>query len=134
MKVQTVPIQVYSIWAYDSAVRARTDLALTTWWTDVAEPLQAPWTIAEPRGVTNYNGYRNAAAVGLLTKAFSQADDSARARLVTQAQHVMFAEDMMWIPLVDMATLTWMGKRITGGPVGLPGALYTPWAAYVGAP
>jgi hypothetical protein len=46
----------------------------------------------------------------------------------------MFAEDMMWIPLVDVATPTWMSKRITGGPVGLPGAFYTPWAAYVGAP
>ena len=46
----------------------------------------------------------------------------------------MFADDMMLIPLVNVATLTWMGRRITGGPVGLPGAFYTPWAAYVGAP
>jgi hypothetical protein len=53
---------------------------------------------------------------------------------VTQGQHVMFAEDLMCIPLVNTPTLTWMGRRITGGPVGVPGALYTPWAAYVGAP
>jgi peptide/nickel transport system substrate-binding protein len=134
MKVRTVPIQVYSTWAYDPAVRARTDLALTVWWTDVAEPLQALWPIVEPGGVSNYNRYGNPAAVQLLTRAFAEADDTARARLVTQAQHVMFTEDMMWIPLVNMATLTWMSKRITGGPVGLPGAFYTPWAAYVGAP
>ena len=134
MKVQTVPIQVYSTWLYDPTVRARTDLALTVWWTDVAEPLQALWAIVEPEGLTNYNGYRNPAAVEPLTKAFAEADDAARARLVTQAQHVMFAEDMMWIPLVNVATPTWMSKRITGGPVGLPGALYTPWAAHVGAP
>jgi peptide/nickel transport system substrate-binding protein len=50
MRVQTVPIQVYSTWAYDPAVRARSDLALTVWWTDVAEPLQALWPIVEPRG------------------------------------------------------------------------------------
>jgi peptide/nickel transport system substrate-binding protein len=134
MKVQTVPIQVYSTWAYDPAVRARSDLALTVWWTDVAEPLQALWAIAEPRGVSNFNGYRNPAAVEPLTRAFAEADDTARARLVTQAQRVMFAEDMMWIPLVNVATPTWMNKRITGGLVGLPGAFYTPWAAYVGAP
>jgi peptide/nickel transport system substrate-binding protein len=134
MKVKTVPIQVYSSWLYDPAVRARTDLALTVWWTDVAEPLQALWAIAEPRGLTNYNGYRNPDAIKPLTDAFAEADDSARARLVTQAQHVMFAEDMMWIPLVNVATPTWMNKRITGGLVGLPGALYTPWASYVGAP
>jgi peptide/nickel transport system substrate-binding protein len=134
MQVRTVPIQVYSTWLYDPAVRARTDLALTVWWTDVAEPLQALWAIVEPRGVTNYNGYRNPAAVELLTKAFAEADDTARARLVTKAQQVMFGQDMMWIPLVNVATPTWMSKRITGGPVGLPGAFYTPWAAYVGAP
>jgi peptide/nickel transport system substrate-binding protein len=134
MKVRTVPIQEYATWLYDPAVRARTDLALTVWWTDVAEPLQALWAIVEPRGLTNYNGYRNPAAVQLLSKAFAETDDTARARLVTQAQQVMFAEDMMWIPLVNVATPTWMSKRITGGPVGLPGAFYTPWAAYVGAP
>jgi Binding-prot-dependent transport system membrane comp, N-term len=31
----------------------------------------------------------------------------------------------MCIPLVNTATLTWMGRRITGGPVGVPGAFYT---------
>jgi peptide/nickel transport system substrate-binding protein len=134
MKVQTVPIQVYSTWLYDPAVRAKTDLALAVWWTDVAEPLQALWAIVDPRGVTNYNGYRNPAAVRPLTEAFAEGDDAARARLVTEAQRVMFAEDMMWIPLVNVATPTWMSKRITGGPVGLPGAFYTPWAAHVGAP
>jgi peptide/nickel transport system substrate-binding protein len=134
MKVRTVPIQEYSTWAYDPAVRARTDLALTLWWTDVAEPLQALWPVAEPGGRSNYNDYRNPAAVRPLASAFAEADDTARARLVTQAQRVMFADDMMLIPLVNVATLTWMGKRITGGPVGLPGAFYTPWAAYVGAP
>jgi peptide/nickel transport system substrate-binding protein len=134
MKVRTVPIQEYATWAYDPAVRAKTDLALTLWWTDVAEPLQALWPIAEPGGASNYNRYGNPAAVQPLTRAFAEADDAARARLVTQAQRVMFAEDMMWIPLVNTTTLTWMSKRITGGPVGVPGAFYTPWAAYVGAP
>ncbi|HEX3212534.1 MAG TPA: hypothetical protein VH016_08185, partial [Actinomycetota bacterium] len=132
--VRTVPLQEYATWAYDPGVRARTDLALTLWWTDVAEPLQALWQIAEPGGLSNYNGYDNPAAVQPLTRAFGEADDTARARLVTQAQHVMFAEDLMCIPLVNTATLTWMGRRITGGPVGMPGAFYTPWAAYVGAP
>jgi peptide/nickel transport system substrate-binding protein len=134
MKVKSVPIQEYATWAYDPAVRARTDLALTLWWTDVSEPLEGLWQIVEPGGLSNYNGYRNPAAVQPLANAFTEADDTARARLVTKAQHVMFAEDMMWIPLVNVATLTWMGKRITGGPVGVPGAFYTPWAASVGAP
>jgi peptide/nickel transport system substrate-binding protein len=133
MKVRTVPIQEYATWAYDPAVRARTDLALTLWWTDVAEPLQALWPIAETGGTSNYNHYSNPAAVQLLTRAFGESDDAARARLVTQAQRIMFAQDLMWIPLVNTATLTWMSKRITGGPVGVPGAFYTPWAAYVGA-
>jgi peptide/nickel transport system substrate-binding protein len=134
MKVRSVPIQEYATWAYDPAVRARTDLALTLWWTDLAEPLQALWTIAEPGGASNYNGYANPAAIQPLTRAFAAADDATRAKLVTQAQHVMFNQDMMWIPLVNTATLTWMSRRITGGPVGVPGAFYTPWAAYVGAP
>jgi peptide/nickel transport system substrate-binding protein len=134
MQVKTVPIQEYATWAYDPGVRKRSDLALTLWWTDVAEPLQALWPIAEPGGASNYNGYRNPAAIQPLTRAFAEADDAARASEVTKAQHVMFAQDMMWIPLVNTATLTWMGTRITGGPVGLPGAFYTPWAAYVGAP
>jgi peptide/nickel transport system substrate-binding protein len=134
MKVQTVPIQEYSTWAYDPAVRAKTDLALTVWWTDVPDPLQALWPLVEPRGLSNYNNYSNSAAVEALTKAFAEADDTARAQLVTEAQRVMFAKDVMSIPLVSVATPTWMNKRITGGPVGLPGAFYTPWAAYVGAP
>ena len=115
-------------------MRARTDLALTLWWTDVAEPLQALWQIAEPEACRTTTATANPAAVQPLASAFGEADDTARARLVTQAQHVMFAEDLMCIPLVNTATLTWMGRRITGGPVGMPGAFYTPWAAYVGAP
>jgi peptide/nickel transport system substrate-binding protein len=134
MKVETVPIQVYSTWAYDPGARAKTGLFHTIWWTDVAEPLEALWPLVEPQGLSNYYGYSNPAAVEPLTDAFTEADDTARAKLVAEAQHVMFAEDMMWIPLTSVATLTWMNKRITGGPVGLPAAFYTPWAAAVGAP
>jgi ABC-type transport system substrate-binding protein len=61
----------------------------------VPEPLEALWQIMEPGGLSNYNGYRNPAAVKPLASAFAEADDTARARLVTQAQHVMFAEDML---------------------------------------
>jgi peptide/nickel transport system substrate-binding protein len=134
MKVETVPLQVYSTWAYDPRARTRTDLFYTTWWTDVAEPLEALWPLVEPKGLSNYYGYSNPAAVQPLVKAFAEADDTARAKLVAEAQRVMFAEDMMWIPVTSVATLTWMNKRITGGPVGVPAAYYTPWAAYVGAP
>jgi peptide/nickel transport system substrate-binding protein len=134
MKVETVPLQVYSTWAYDPRARARTGLFHTTWWTDVAEPLEALWPLVEPKGLSNYYGYSNPAAVQPLVKAFAEADDTARAKLVAEAQRVMFGEDMMWIPLTNVATLTWMNKRITGGPVGVPAAYYTPWAAYVGAP
>lgn len=134
MKVETVPAQVYATWAYDPSARARTDLFHTTWWTDVAEPLEALWPPVEPKGLSNYYGYSNPAAVQPLVKAFAEADDTARAKLLAEAQRVMFGEDMMWIPLTNEATLTWMNKRITGGPVGIPAAFYTPWAAYVGAP
>jgi peptide/nickel transport system substrate-binding protein len=135
MKVETVPIQVYSTWAYDPRARARTGLFHTIWWTDLAEPLQALWPLlVEPDGASNFFRYSNPAAVEPLAKAFAEDDDTARARLVTEAQHVMFAEDMMWIPLTNVATLTWMSKRITGGPVSLPAAFYTPWAAQVGTP
>ena len=134
MKVETVPIQVYSTWAYDPGARAKTGLFHTIWWTDLAEPLESLWQLVEPQGLSNYYGYSNPAAVQPLTQAFTEADDTARAKLVAEAQHVMFAEDMAWIPLTNVATLTWMNKRITGGPVGLPAAFYTPWAAQVGAP
>lgn len=134
MKVETVPAQVYATWAYDPSARAKTDLFHTTWWTDVAEPLEALWPPVEPKGLSNYYGYSNPAAIQPLIKAFAEADDTARAKLLAEAQHVMFGEDMMWIPLTNEATLTWMNKRITGGPVGIPAAFYTPWAAYIGAP
>jgi peptide/nickel transport system substrate-binding protein len=134
MKVQTVPLQVYSTWAYDRRARAKTGLFHTIWWTDLAEPLQALWPLVEPEGSSNFYRYRNPAAVEPLTRAFAEADDTARARLVTEAQRVMFAEDVIWIPLTNVATLAWMSKRITGGPVSIPAAFYTPWAASVGAP
>jgi len=134
MKVETVPIQEYATWAYDPRARAKTGLFHTIWWTDLAEPLQALWPLVEPQGSSNYYGYSNPAAVEPLVKAFAEDDDTARARLVTQAQRVMVAEDVMWIPLTNVATLTWMSKRITGGPVSVPAAFYTPWAAHVGTP
>lgn len=132
--VETVPIQTYSNWVYDPASREATDIFQTTWWTDVPDPLQALWPLVEPNGYYNYYSYDNPAVVADLTAAFAAADDAARAELVISAQQAMFGDDMMWIPLVNLATPTFMGSRITGGPVGLPAYLYVPWAAYVGAP
>jgi peptide/nickel transport system substrate-binding protein len=131
--VETVPIQTYSNWLYDPASREATDLFQTIWWTDVPDPLQALWPLIQPGGGFNFYGYDNPAPIADLTAAFAAVDDDERAALVISAQQAMFGDDMLWIPVANVATPTFLGSRITGPPVGLPAYLYIPWAAYVGA-
>ena len=128
MKVRTVPLQEYATWAYDPAVRARTDLALTLWWTDVAEPLQALWQIVEPGAVSNYNAYGNPAAVQPLSRAFGEADDTARADGDPAPARQSPRPD---VSRGQHATLTWMAgvSRAARRHAGA----FTPVGAYVGA-
>ncbi len=133
INVETVPIQTYSNWVYDPASRDATDLFQTIWYTDVPEPLQALWPLVQPEGLFNFYGYDNAEVLDHFAAAFAASDDAERAGHVIAGQQAMFGDDMLWIPVVNIATPTFIGSRISGPPVGLPAYLYSPWAAYVGA-
>jgi len=133
MTVETPPAQEYVYWLYDPATRVDTDLYMTPWWTDYPDPLEAFLPITLP-GIFNPFEYTNPKVDDLLAQAVAESDDSARADLLVEARQIMFGDDLMWIPMLDLASPTWLGKRITGTPVGVPATMYTPWAAYLSAP
>jgi ABC-type transport system substrate-binding protein len=79
MKVRTVRLQEYATWAYDPAVRARTDLALTLWWTRRGRA--APGPVADRgagRPVELQRPWQPGRGPGPGQR-FGEADDTARA-------------------------------------------------------
>jgi peptide/nickel transport system substrate-binding protein len=128
IKVVAPPTQDFANWLYDPSTRTATDLYLTPWWTDFADPLQAFLPITLP-GTFNPFNYSNKTVDNLLAQATALPDGPDRAKLVNDARKIMFDDDMMWIPIVNWAAPVWLNKRISGAPVDMPTYLYYPWAA-----
>ena len=128
IEVETPATQDFANWLYDPSTRTATDLYLTPWWTDFADPLQAFLPITLP-GIFNPFEYTNAEVDSMLAKATATADGPERAQMVSDARKIMFDDDMMWIPIVNFAAPVWINNRISGAPVGMPVYLYHPWAA-----
>lgn len=131
LQIKTLPVGKYAPLFFDPKARAGIDMFLTGWYTDVPEPLNMWATIFTTHGASNYNGYSNPTVDSLLNRATATENETARAKLVVQAQ-ALIGKDAPWIPLYAPQVRVFLSNRITGVATTFV-YLYYPWAAQIGA-
>ena len=130
VRIRTVPADAYGALFGDAKARKGVDLFWTTWYADIADPLQI-YQNWESQSFANYAGWKDPAYDRLIARALAEQDPVERARLVVQAQRKV-TEQLLWIPIAQVPNTVFMNKRITGAPA-TNAYLYEPWGAQLGA-
>ena len=77
-------------------------------------------------GITNPNIQRD--TVGALTT-----PDAATAARLSLNGALLYTKESAFLPIVNVPSLLFMNKRITGAPTGFPVYLFYPWASQIGS-
>lgn len=131
-ELRGMPQDTYNAQLFDrqALIKAGIDIAETSWFIDVAEPLVMYEQFLPGVSVYNLGEWRNAQVIDLVDRASRTADETKRAELVVQAEKIVERE-LPWIPLVQTANVLYMNNRITGAPASFVQDYY-PWAADIG--
>ena len=129
IEIEIIPVQRYGSLYWDTKAQAGIDAFLSTWYGNVADPLDLFATIG-PGGANNYNDWDPPAVRAVLDRALGETDDIKRAELLVQVQQAMTA-DVVWLPLSYQSNILVMSKRLGGAVASFP-YLYYPWAASIG--
>ncbi len=116
----------------DEGARESVDGFFTVNYPDFADPLAILSTLIGPDGSQAYNGFADPAAIDLMQRAQTTADDEERAALVIELQTIS-VDEMLWIPIVAPSNVLVMSNDLTGAPATFQ-YMFGPWAAYLGAP
>lgn len=132
LEIVALPLaQYYSLFT-DPATRSQYDAFMTMNFSQVQEPAFLYASFGTKNGSQNYGGYDNPEVDRLITEAYGEADDAARAKLVIAAQSIL-TEDLPWIPVISPRAATFQNQRLTGAPVTFA-YMTMPWAARIGQP
>lgn len=130
VKIKPVAAAAYSALFGDAAARKGIDLFYTTWYADVADPLQI-YVNWRSDNFANYGGFKDKDYDALVDRAVVEQDPLKRAAMVTQLQKKV-TDEVLWIPIDHAANNVFLSKKITGAPA-TNAYLYYPWAAQLGA-
>jgi hypothetical protein len=128
-KLNVVPATGYSNYLYDPTTRGSTDLLYTQFWPNIPNPLDWLGITAVTAGTFNQSGYSGIDK--LYVQAVATADDTERAKLVTQMEKQLREEMNPMFPGVELHNDVFMNSRISGAPASFD-YVYYPWAAYLG--
>ncbi|SEC85734.1 ABC transporter substrate-binding protein [Streptomyces melanosporofaciens] len=127
--VKTIASSRYDEFFSDPKSRDGFDLIPVDWYISKADPAGF-----YDNGITgnanNWLGYSDKGYDALVGKAQQTIDDRERAKLVIDAQ-AKFADDAVWIPLVQVPSVMVLGDKYTGPPASMV-SMYYPWAADLG--
>jgi len=130
IQIKAVAPDGYGALFGDPEARAGIDLFTTSWYADVADPLEV-YLNWQSESFSNYAGYSNAAYDKLIDQALAEDDPAKRAAITVQAQKIV-SEELLWIPLAQTPNSTFLGSRVTGVPA-TNAFLYSPWGARIGS-
>ena len=130
VEIKPIAAEAYSSLFGDAEARAGIDLFHTTWYADVAEPLQI-YVNWQSDNFANYGGWSDAEYDALVDEALQEDDADARSEMVVQLQEKV-TDNVLWIPVDQSANSVFLSKRITGAPA-TNAYLYYPWAAQLGS-
>jgi peptide/nickel transport system substrate-binding protein len=129
------PTQLINL-LYDVKARSAYHAMLSTdYYSDVPDPVELFDELLgppEPNALSyNYDNYSDKTVQSLILKARQTSDQTARAKMLLQAQTLM-APAVPVFPIVAPASLVFLGKRVTGVPASFCYNYY-PWARDLGA-
>ncbi|MFI7124780.1 ABC transporter substrate-binding protein [Nonomuraea sp. NPDC050153] len=130
VQIKTVAPDAYTALFTDPKARAGIDLVQTFWYLSVTDPLSL-YSNFRSDDFSNYGGYRDPAYDKLVDEATAEYDPAERAELTAKLQQKA-AGELLWLPIADVHTSLFLGRKITGAPTSIC-YLYYPWAADVGA-
>ncbi|MGW7579000.1 ABC transporter substrate-binding protein [Streptomyces sp. NPDC054765] len=130
VQIKTVAPDAYSALFGDPKAREGIDLFTTSWYADIADPLQV-YLNWRSDSFSNYAGYKNAAYDKLIEQGVGESDPAKRAAIAVRAQQTV-SKDLLWIPLLQTPNSLFLGKRVTGAPA-TNAYLYYPWGAQIGS-
>lgn len=131
-KLRGMPQDTYNAELFDRAalLKAGIDMAETSWFIDVPEPLVMYEQFLPGVSVYNLGNWKNQQVIDLVDKASQTADETERAKMVVEVEKIV-EKEMPWIPLVQTANLLYMSNKISGAPASFVQNYY-PWAGDVG--
>lgn len=130
VEVKPIASEAYSALFGSAEARKGIDLFHTTWYADVADPLQI-YVNWQSENFANYGGFADPAYDSLVDKALQEEDPTVRAEMVVELQEKV-TENLLWIPVDHSANSVFLSGRITGAPA-TNAYLYYPWAAQLGS-
>ncbi|MGW8767141.1 ABC transporter substrate-binding protein [Streptomyces sp. NPDC055815] len=130
MQIKAVAPDAYSALFSDPKAREGIDLFLTSWYDDIADPLNV-YTNWQSDTFANYGGYKNAAYDKLIARAIGEDDPAKRAAITVEAQKTVSGE-LLWIPLLQTPNTVFLGNGVTG-VTATNAYLYFPWGAQIGS-
>ena len=130
-EIKTIPSDAYSALFGDEKARKGIDLFYTTFYADIADPLEIYEQTFTSTSFSNYAGWKNPEYDSLVQSALAESDPVKRAQLTTQAQKLA-VDELLWLPIALTDNTLFLNKRITGAPAS-NAYVYYPWAAEIGA-
>ncbi|MGW7615458.1 ABC transporter substrate-binding protein [Streptomyces antimycoticus] len=127
--VKTIASSRYDEFFSDPKSRDGFDLIPVDWYISKADPAGF-YDNGLTGNANNWLGYSDKGYDALVGKAQQTIDDRERAELVIDAQ-AKFADDAVWIPLVQVPSVMVLGDKYTGPPASMV-SMYYPWAADLG--
>ncbi|EFL28070.1 putative ABC-type peptide/oligopeptide transport system [Streptomyces himastatinicus ATCC 53653] len=127
--VKTIPPSQYGEFFSDPKARKGFDLIPVDWYISKADPVGF-YDNGMSGNANNWLGYADRGYDALVAKAQQTLDDGKRADLIIDAQK-KFADNAVWIPLVQVPSVMVLGEKYTGPPASMV-SLYYPWAADLG--
>ena len=130
VELRPFPADQYISLFIDPAAREGIDGWFTVIYPDVADPATFFAQFGLPGAVSNYSGYDNPEVTRLIGEARSTADDTARARLVVQAQALLM-QDLPYIPVAFPYNVLITGSNLSGAVPSFTN-MVAPWADDLG--
>ncbi len=127
IRIKVIPVEQYGNLYSDPKARAGLDAFLTTFYGNVADPLDV-YAVFAAGGPSNYGDYTGVSDA--VASARSTIDPTQRAQKVIDIQKKV-EQDAPWLPLVNLPTILVQNDRITGATASMA-YLYYPWAAAIG--
>lgn len=129
IELETRTPNSYTLLFSDPGAIKGVDMFATTWYLSTTDPLEL-FAVIRTGQFSNYGKWSNKKFDEVVTAALQVDDPEERSFLSAEAQQIASA-DLPWIPLIEIPTNVWLGKRISGVDPSIY-YMYYPWAASIG--
>ena len=129
IRIETRTPNAYTLLFSDPNAIKGVDLFTTQWYLSSTDPLEM-YAVIRTGEFSNYGHWSDPAFDALTNKALVTDDGGERSKISAQVQQLA-TEQLPWIPLFEIPTGLWLGKKITGVDPSIY-YMYTPWAAKIG--